>query len=181
MPLRFARPLAVLRATALLVFLAGALGAPLVGCKRGGSANGPAPLDTYFPIQVGARTVRMQLALLDGEREQGLMFRASLGADDGMLFLERYPKQHSFWMKNVSFPLDIGYFDAEGTLLEVHPMYARDEKPVSSRSKNVKFALEMNLGWFAKSGLKPGAKLDLAAVKQAVSARGMDTERWGLK
>lgn len=154
----------------------------LSGCKDSAAKhNAPAPFDTYFPIQVGAKSVRMQLALLDGERQQGLMFRPGLGAEDGMLFLERYPKQHSFWMQNVSFPLDIGYFNAEGVLLEVHPMYARDERHVTSHSSDIKFALEMNLGWYAKNNVKAGAKLDLAAVKAAVDQRGMDPERWALK
>lgn len=170
--------------SALVALLLGAMVSfTASGCGK--SASQPkaeaATAETYFPIKVGDRTVRMQLALLDSERTQGVMFRPGLGANDGMLFIERYPRQLSFWMQNVSFPLDIGYFNADGVLQEIHPMYARDTKQVTSASRELKYALEMNLGWFAAQGVKPGAKLDVPAIKAAIEARGFLAERWGVK
>ena len=50
-----------------------------------------------------------------------------------------------------------------------------------SQDGRLQFALEMNQGWFAANGLKPGAQLDLAAVRAALKARGMVPEDVGLR
>lgn len=169
--------------TLLGVLLASVAGLSVLGgCKdKAAARRAEVGAETYFPIKIGDRTVRMQIMLLDAEKAQGLMFRQKLGADEGMLFVERFPKQLSFWMRNTLLPLDIGYLDAKGELREVHQMYPRDEKQVVSQAKDVQIALEMNQGWFAAQGVRPGAKLDLAAVKAAIEARGFSPERWGLK
>lgn len=133
-----------------------------------------------FPIKVGDRTVQMQLALLPAETQQGLMFRESMGPDEGMLFVFDRPQQMSFWMRNTLIPLDIGYFEAGGELKEIYPMYPRDEKPVASRGR-MQFALEMNQGWYRAAGVRPGAKIDLAAVVDAIRARGLKPEQYGLR
>lgn len=133
-----------------------------------------------FAIKVGERTVQMQIALLPAETQQGLMFRERLGADEGMLFVFDRPQQMSFWMRNTLIPLDIGYFDSAGELKEVYPMYPRDENPVASRGR-MQFALEMNQGWYRSAGVKAGAKLDLAAVVEAIRARGLKPEQFGMR
>jgi hypothetical protein len=42
------------------------------------------------------------------------------------------------------------------------------------------FALEVHQGWYAANGIKPGAKLDLPALAEALRARGFDPKRFGL-
>lgn len=134
----------------------------------------------FFPIRVGAKTVRMQLAVLPGEMQQGLMGRRDLGRDDGMLFVYARPQPVSFWMRNTPTPLDIGFFNAEGTLLEVYAMYPFDENSVRSRSQVVQFALEMNQGWYRENGVLPGAKVDVKALAAALKEREFEAARFGL-
>jgi uncharacterized membrane protein (UPF0127 family) len=159
--------------------------AVLPGCDRdrksAPAANtAPKTVDDHFAIRVGERTVSMQVAASHEEMEQGLMFRQSLGADEGMLFLYERPQQMNFWMHNTEIPLNIGFFDAGGELKETYEMYPRDEKTVSSHSRALQFALEMNPGWFARNGLRPGARLDLKAVAAALTDRGFKPEEFGL-
>lgn len=147
----------------------------VTGC---GSDAPPAPVTApktgsdFFPIKVGDRVVRMQLAIQSAEQQRGLMFRQDLGRDDGMLFIYERPQQMTFWMRNTPTALDIGFFDREGRLQEVYPMYPFDERPVSSRGLALLYALEMNQGWFRDHGVKPGATIDLKALAVAVTARG---------
>lgn len=141
----------------------------------------PKTVEDYFPIKVGGQVVRMQLAITLAESQKGLMFRKTMGADEGMIFLYDQPQQMSFWMRNCEFPQDIGFFDTTGELKEIYPLYPHDERPVASRSRQLKFALEMNQGWYRQHGLKPGAKLDLAALAEAVKARGFKPATYGLK
>ncbi len=153
----------------------------LTGC--GNAEKKPVELKTVedrFPIKVGQHVVQMQLALLPAETEKGLMYRQTMGADEGMIFVFDRPQQMSFWMRNCALPLDIGYFDSDGKLKDIYPMYPHDERPVQSMGVR-QFALEMNQGWYRKNGLQPGDAIDLAALAEAVSARGLKPEQLGLR
>jgi uncharacterized membrane protein (UPF0127 family) len=149
------------------------LGVSACGSDRPATKNEPLKtVSDYFPIKVGDRVVRMQLAIQPVEQQRGLMFRRDLGRDDGMLFIYERPQQMGFWMRNTPTPLDIGFFDPEGRLQEVYPMYPFDERTVSSRGSNLIYALEMNQNWFRENGVKPGAQMDLKALSAAMKARG---------
>ena len=155
---------------------------PVAGCGAKSTAPAAAPktVADYFPIRVGDRTVRMQLAVLPDEMERGLMERTDLGPDDGMIFVYRSTQAMAFWMHNTPTPLDIGFFTADGALVEIYPMYPYDEKSVRSRRSDLKFALEMNQHWYRDHGVKPGAKLDLRALAEAVKARDFEPRKLGL-
>ncbi len=172
----------------LLVLAATATG----GCGGEGSTAGRAPgkpaaapaaktVADYFSVTVGGRTVRLQFAVTTPEMERGLMERTQLGPDEGMLFVYPQPQAMSFWMHDTPTPLDLGYFGPDGILREVYPLYPFDERTVSSRSHALQFALEMNQGWYSAHGVRPGAALDLAAVRAALAARGFAPERFGLR
>jgi hypothetical protein len=135
----------------------------------------------WFAIRVGDQAVQMQLAIFSAEMEHGLMERSDLGRDQGMLFAYREPTQMTFWMRNTPLPLDIGFFDSEGELKEIYTMLPFDEKTTEARSKALQFALEMNQGWFSTHSVKPGARLDLAALREALKARGMAPEDFALR
>ncbi len=172
-------PLRRLLARLLIVSAAFAAVVVLPGCGAEKPAETKSAAD-YFPIKLGDRMVRLQLAVLPGEQQRGLMERATLGADDGMLFLYRQPQQMSFWMRNTLIPLDIGFFDPQGELKEVWQMVPHDERPVRSRAMDLQIAVEMNQNWYRERGVKPGAKLDVAALRAALRARGFDSRRLGL-
>lgn len=140
----------------------------------------PKSVEDRFALKVGARTVQVQVAITPAESAQGLMFRREMGADEGMIFLANWPHRMSFWMRNTYLPLDIGYFDAEGVLREVYPMYPHDERRVVARGR-VQFALEMHQGWYSRAGVKIGDQLDLAALAAAVKARGFNPADFGLR
>jgi uncharacterized membrane protein (UPF0127 family) len=145
------------------------------------AAVAPKTAADFFPIKVGDKTVRMQLAVRVPEMERGLMERRDLGRDDGMIFVYDKPQQMNFWMRNTPTPLDIGFFDGEGMLEEIYQMHPFDENSVTSRSTLLTFALEMNQGWFSDKAVKPGAQLDLKALAAALKERGFEPTKFGLK
>ena len=130
------------------------------------------PSDTYFPISIGGAPLQLQLALIQSEQSKGLMHRDSMPTDHGMLFLFKQAKPQAFWMRNTRIPLDIGYFDASGRLLETHALYPYDENSVPSRSQKVLIAVETNRGWFARNNITPGAQINLEALTHAIQRRG---------
>lgn len=155
----------------------------VAGCARNSleETARPKTVSDWFAIRVGDQTVQMQLAIHSAEMEHGLMGRRDLGRDQGMLFAYREPMQMVFWMRNTPLPLDIGFFSLEGELKEIYAMLPFDETPIRSRDTRLQFALEMNQGWFHDNGVKPGARLDLAALAGALKARGGRPEEFGLK
>ena len=149
----------------------------VTGCGRSDAPRehvAPKTAADYFVIPVGGKPVRLQLAVKPREMERGLMERRDLKADEGMLFVYERPQPMSFWMRNTPTPLDIGFFSADGVLKEIYQMYPFDETPVRSRSEQLKFAVELNQGWFVANQVKPGAKLDLEALSAALKARGLE-------
>jgi uncharacterized membrane protein (UPF0127 family) len=108
-------------------------------------------------LQIGPKAIKVELARTQAQKETGLMHRRELGEDDGMIFLYREPQQMMLYMKDTLVPLSVAFIDSEGVILEIRDMAPLDETPVISASQKVRFALEVNRGWFAKNGIAPGA------------------------
>jgi uncharacterized membrane protein (UPF0127 family) len=119
--------------------------------------DGPQKLPT-IPLTAGMYLIRAELAQSPREREIGLMFRQTLGANDGMLFAFEQPGQQCFWMKNTLIPLSVAFIADDGSIVNIEAMKAQTLDSHCSQ-KEVRFVLEMSDGWFAKRGIKPGFKL----------------------
>jgi uncharacterized membrane protein (UPF0127 family) len=79
-------------------------------------------------------------------------------AHEGMLFVFESPSKQCFWMKNTLIPLTAAFVDDQGTIVNLADMKPQTLEGHCSEQP-VRFVLEMNKGWFAKKGLKPGSKL----------------------
>lgn len=109
-------------------------------------------------IRVGPHPVAAEVAATPDQRTIGLMYRFSLPADHGMLFVFPEPQPLSFWMRNTYIPLSIAYIDADGRILNVVEMPARTDALHFSRGEAL-YALEMRKGWFADKGVGPGTRV----------------------
>ena len=109
-------------------------------------------------LNAGIHLINAELATTPQQREIGLMMRRSMPANDGMLFVFEQPGQQCFWMKNTLIPLAVAFIADDGSVVNVDEMAPMTEKSHCS-AKPVRFVLEMNQGWFAKRGIKPGSKL----------------------
>lgn len=152
----------------------------LVACTPEQEKAEPATVQDWLPLNINGVDLKAQIAITGGEMQKGLMYRESLPEDCGMLFIYKEEDRRSFWMANTPLPLDIGFFDRKGMLLEIHRLVPFDTNPVASRSREVQFALEMPKGWFAGKGLYPGVKLSLEQLRAAVLRRGFNPSNFGL-
>jgi hypothetical protein len=149
----------------------------LTSCGRhGDDADGKLPFSHRFEFTLDGNPIEIRIAIRNEEQKDGLMWIESMPADEGMLFVFEFPKQMSFWMRNTRIPLDIGYFDTAGVLREIYPMYPNVEDPILSRSRDIRYALEMNQGWYKAHQVGPGAQLDLNTLRNAVRDRGFDSD-----
>ena len=144
------------------------MGLAVAACQPVEAPLEPVSSQTYFPISIGGSKLQLQLALKSAEQQKGLMYRENLEDDHGMLFLFDHPDKRGFWMKNTRIPLDIGYFDSNGQLLEIHKLFPYDETAVNSRSREVLIAVETNRGWYAANGIQVGDRIDMNSLALAL-------------
>ncbi len=120
--------------------------------------TGPQPKLPTTPLTIGIHVVQAELAVTPDQQATGMMFRTTMGTNEGMLFVNDEPGVRCFWMRNTLLPLSIAFIADDGTIVNTAEMEPKSDKSHCS-AQPVRFALEMNQGWFAKRGIKPGAKV----------------------
>lgn len=103
---------------------------------------------------------KLEVAQSVAEHAQGLMHRSGLEAGRGMLFLFAKEQALTFWMKDVSFDIDIGFFDTQGkfinswTMAGTSPLIEEDALPRYASAKPARYAVEVEKGFFNRYGSK---------------------------
>ena len=109
-------------------------------------------------VKVGAHPLNVEVAVSDPQRMQGLMYRAKLGRNDGMLFIFDEPAYQSMWMKNTLIPLSVAFIDGDGRILNILDMEPQT-LDTHTAAGPARYAIETNKGWFAAKGIKAGDKV----------------------
>jgi hypothetical protein len=107
-------------------------------------------------LYVGPVQMDAELCITSRQIQTGMMFRKSMGTNDGMLFNLYQPQQAAFWMKNCFVPLSVAYINSEGAIEEIHPLQIQDTNNVVSTATDIRFALETPQGWFEQHHITPG-------------------------
>jgi hypothetical protein len=109
-------------------------------------------------LNAGMHLIRAEVAADYGTRMTGLMHRASMPSNAGMLFIFDEATTHCMWMKNTLLPLSVAFIDEKGAIINVEDMEPQTEDSHCA-SRPARYALEMNRGWFAARGIKPGSHI----------------------
>lgn len=110
-------------------------------------------------LSVRKHVLIAEVAYTDPDRMQGLMYRRMLPENRGMLFVFPTIAHHGMWMMNTFIPLSVAFIDDQGIIINIEDMqpHTRD---AHNAKKPVRYAPEMNLGWFRKRGIVPGMKIE---------------------
>jgi len=104
----------------------------------------------------GPQHFTVELATTPAQMELGLMYRQSLPADAGMLFLYPGEETVAFWMKNTLIPLDMLFIGADGHIRRIaERTVPLSTAPISSVDP-IRAVLEINGGTSERLGIKPG-------------------------
>ena len=117
-------------------------------------------------LQAGMHLIRAEVAGDVDSRARGLMFRERLGPNEGMLFVFEQPSTQCFWMRNTLVPLTIAFLADDGRIVNTADMEPKSEASHCS-TEGVRFALEMERGWFAKRGLNRGDRISAPSYFKA--------------
>ena len=109
-------------------------------------------------LAAGMHLIRAEVADSMGTRMQGLMYRKSMPQGAGMVFVFDETAAHCMWMKNTLIPLSVAFIDESGAIINIADMQPHSEQSHCA-ARPARYALEMNKGWFAQRGIKPGARL----------------------
>ena len=63
-------------------------------------------------------------------------------------------------MRNTHIPLSIAFVNAEGWVIDIQNMDPDDDHQRYSPPVAVRYALEVNQGWFRTHGIRAGARLE---------------------
>ena len=109
----------------------------------------------------GVHPLEVEIADSQAARTRGMMWRTSVPAGTGMLFIFPEEEDHSFWMRNTLVPLDMLFLDHTGQVVgivaQAEPQ-TLDRRSVGRRSL---YVLEVAGGWTEKAGVAPGARVEL--------------------
>ena len=121
-------------------------------------------ISLMFPESVDNAVVDAELVFAGPDAAHGLMGRAVLGVDSGMLFDLGRDSDHQFWMRGMRIPLDMIFLDgADRVVGIVENAQPGDEtrRGVGGLSRRV---LEVNAGWAAEHGVAAGQRVTGGAL-----------------
>ena len=115
-------------------------------------------------ISVKNTTIIADLALTPDQQTRGLSGREPLGQNQGMLFVFKTPGNYGFWMKEMKFPLDIFWIDANHSAVYIKenlpPCPSIENCPTYFPDVDAPYVLEMVAGFAQRHGITNGTHFD---------------------
>jgi uncharacterized membrane protein (UPF0127 family) len=115
----------------------------------------------YTNVKIGDTEIRAEIANTFVKKSKGLMFRKNLSEREGMLFIFDEEGYYSFWMMNMSFPIDIIWIDKEKEIVDI----IKDAQPCGLTCSGYRpkekamYVLEVNANFTEKHDVKVGSSL----------------------
>ncbi|TAD88430.1 MAG: DUF192 domain-containing protein [Alphaproteobacteria bacterium] len=119
---------------------------------------------TREPLVIVSGTQRhsfeVEMALTPAQQQQGLMFRRTMPAMAGMLFLHQEEREQAMWMMNTFIPLDMVFIRRDGRISHIVERTVPHSTATISSNGPVLAVLELNGGTVARLGIKVGDRVD---------------------
>jgi hypothetical protein len=126
----------------------------LAGCP----SRSPAGM-AIIKVEIQGHALKAEVAATTEQRTRGLMYRRDLDRNAGMLFAYEDASTLSFWMKNTFIPLSIAFIADDGSIIHITDMAPQTLAPHRS-PKPVRYALEVNRGWFRDRDVTAGDRAE---------------------
>ena len=112
---------------------------------------------------LGGEVLVLEVADTPTLRERGLSGHQPLGPNEGMLFVFPTDSRYGFWMKEMTFPIDSIWLDADYHIVDVwrsadpasYPLVVEPRTPA-------RYAVELTSGFFENHHLQMGNILEIA-------------------
>lgn len=114
----------------------------------------PQPELPLTDLYVGMHRLQTELAVDPQHRSIGMMWRQSMPENRAMLFVFEDQAIHCFWMRNTLVALSIAFLRDDGSIVNIRDMQPQQDTQ-HCPEEPVRYALEVNQGWFDKRNIKP--------------------------
>jgi Uncharacterized conserved protein len=113
-------------------------------------------------------SVDVRIADTDQKRYTGLSNTDSLPPDSGMLFVHSQPGSYQYVMRNMSFPIDIVFVNADGTVTQIHhaPVPPANESSPRYEGRG-QYVLELSYRYTDSHNISVGDEVKIPASVQA--------------
>ncbi len=112
-------------------------------------------------ISIKGYTLTVELATTPAARSCGLSNRFKLPKNQGMLFVFPDLQQWTLWMKDTCIPLSVAFLDDSGQIVNLQNMTPMQTEKIYYSSQPVRYALEVNKGWFDAHEIEIGDTVEM--------------------
>jgi hypothetical protein len=125
------------------------------------------PKDRYLQsnVTIDGFSLTADLALSSKQKEKGLSVKEKLKENEAMLFVFEKPGKHSFWMKDMKFPIDIIWLDSNGKIVHIEenlePCSLVFACPSYTPNTDSQYVLETVAGFIPRHNVSVGTDVDL--------------------
>lgn len=113
-------------------------------------------------VKFGGKAFTIEIANTDDLREKGLSGHTPLTDTEGMLFVFPAPGKYGFWMKDMTFPIDIIWIDEQGMVVHVEHSVATSTYPTILYPTNESlYVLEIKAGQSKSLRVKNGDRVEM--------------------
>ena len=117
--------------------------------------------DKSFSLKVNNTYINVEIVDTAEERARGLSGRSSISDGDGMLFIFDKLGFHSFWMKDMNFPIDIIWIGEDYKIVDITKSVFPDSFPQTFQSQvPAKYVLEVSAGFTNRRDIKIGDRVE---------------------
>lgn len=119
-------------------------------------------------VKVGNMTLNVLLAQTPSDQSKGLAIKEFMKENEGMLFIFDTPNKHSFWMKDMKFPIDIIWIDTEGKIVHIErnlePCFFLLPCPSHTPKYDSLYVLEVVSNFTNKFNVNVGDRIELEPI-----------------
>jgi uncharacterized membrane protein (UPF0127 family) len=133
---------------------------PIIGKEATSSSNGYKQVNvTLNGVVLGA-----DISANNEQRTKGLSVKDGLAENEAMLFVFGNEGEHSFWMKNMKFPIDIIWINSNKTVVHIeHSLHPCDSEllcPTYNPGEGSLYVLETVGGFAEKHDVVQGTQVE---------------------
>lgn len=110
----------------------------------------------WVELSAGIHRIEAGVANTYPERDIGLSGKLALAGNQGLLFVFPQVERHCMWMRDTLLALSVAFINEQGMVVGMDDMKPQTDT-YHCAPKKVRYALEMNQGWFDKHGVKSGS------------------------
>ena len=114
-------------------------------------------------------TVRVRVADTQEKRYLGLSNTSELAMGEGMLFVHESVGTHGYVMRDMAFPLDIVFIDADERVTTIHHAGVPEGSYEQTYSGRGKWVLEVPRGWANRTGVDEDDRIAIPAAARNAS------------